>query len=387
MKSERRHELQQNELADQLDKARTWIEPYAVPILLVVIAVTVIGMGYNFMTTRAVSDRSEATFDLLLSSNTLPGAEADAEAYNQVVTKFPESPQANIASLAKGDIFLSRAINAMFRDRDEANSLLGDAEKAYQAAMEGSTSNLIRSRAQFGLAQTAEAKPDLAAAKEAYEKVIAYNESEAMVELAKRRIADLENADVKEFAEWFAKQEPTNFQPAEIPGMPSGVNLPDQPTINLPDFGLPNAPAEGSEEEPAKSIGDAIGGQPSNQPLPENPDIAVPDPNAPAAPAEEAASGAEVPPAEPAAGEEPMTEAATPADPPATEEPAAEEPAAEEPATEEPATEKPAPAEEPVTEEPAPAEEPAGTDGGEAGDESPAETPADDSGDGSLESR
>ncbi len=415
MKNERRHELQQNELADQLVKARTWIEPYVVPILVAVILVAVISGGYNFFKSRAVSQRSEATFDLLFSTIAQPGGSEDAEAYNAVTTKFPETAAAEIAALSKADVYLANGVDAMFTDRDEAKGLLDDAEKAYRQVTTESTSTLMKSRAFYGLAQTLESKGDVEDAKEAFQTVIDLNESEAMSKAAARRLKALDSADIQAFVSWFAQQEPNAFDPAASPGMPSGTGLPGAPDMQFPGV-TPPATGDG-EVVPGltDALNNALGGTTSSEPLPENPDIEVPadgtpveppaandsqievpaEPTEPAMepPASETPAATEPPateppatePAatEPAATEPPATEppatepAATEppaADPPAADPPATDPPAADPPATEPPATEPPAtepPATEPPATEPPPAEEPP-ADEPPAGDEPPA---------------
>ncbi|XZE54434.1 hypothetical protein SH139x_000398 [Planctomycetaceae bacterium SH139] len=379
MKNERRHELQQNELADQLVKARTWIEPYVVPILVAVILVALISGGYNFFKSRAVSQRSEATFDLLFSTIAEPGGSEDAEAYNAVTTKFPETAAAEIAALSKADVYLANGVDAMFTDREEAKGLLDDAEKAYLQVTTESTSTLMKSRAFYGLAQTLESKGDVEGAKEAFQTVIDLNESEAMSKAAARRLKSLDSADIQAFVSWFAQQQPSAFDPAASPGMPSGTGLPGSPDMQFPGV-APPATGDG-EVVPGltDALNNALGGTTSSEPLPENPDIEVPaegtpvEPPAandslievPAEPTEPAmdSPASETPATEPPATEPPATEPAA-TEPPATEPPATEPPATEPPTTEPPATESPA-TEPPATEPPAtepPATEPPATE-------------------------
>lgn len=301
MKSERRHHLQQNELAGHLGKARHWIEPYTVPLLAGVVVIILGVLVFGFFRSRSDNQRSDATLGLLLST-----AQEDAEAYNLVSTDFAGTPPAVIASLAKADAFLREGIEAMYTDRELSKSRLEDAEAAYREVIDETKTTLLKSRAYYGLAQTLETQGNLEAAIEAYQQVIQVHESEAMVQVAEDRIAALERPGTQEFVSWFAEQKPTAFDPGAPPGMPDASSLPE-----MPDFTLPGL----------------------------NPSAVTP----PANPADATSEAADD---DPAATEQLAAES------PVTEEPVTEEPLTEEPLTEEPVTEEPT-AEEPAVEEPA----------------------------------
>ena len=148
MKSERRHQLQQNELAGQIDAARNWLEPYLVPILVGIIAVTVIGIGVSFYQSQSASQRSDATLDMLFSTAVQPGVGEDPEAFAHVTEAFGgEGPPAMIAALAKADIYLAGGIEALFTDREEAKTKLEEAVKSYKQVLETARMPLLRSRA------------------------------------------------------------------------------------------------------------------------------------------------------------------------------------------------------------------------------------------------
>jgi hypothetical protein len=362
MDNERRHELQQNELAGQIVKARTWIEPYVVPILAVVIAVTLVGIIYNFIQSQRSSGRSEATMELLFATAMDPVVGEDAEAYDRVAQNFAGTAPADIARIAKADIFLAQGIEALFRDRVEAEGRLADAVDAYQNVLETTSIGILKSRAQFGLAQAYESQGKLSSAIEAYEKVIQSAESEKMTQVAQSRIAMLKRPDTEAFVTWFGSQNPSDFDPAATPGMPSGSGIP-----GMPDFQFPGVePVEGDSPlgtgAPSETMGNLLQGPLSSGTgsLPEGGEFTLPVEGQETTPATEtpAESPAIVPPApadpagnQPAPGNQPVET------PPAGEPAVSEEPATEEPATEEPATEEPAAEEPPVTEVPAPASE------------------------------
>lgn len=377
MDNERRHQLQQNELADQLDKAKTWIEPYVVPILVGVIAITLVGIVVNFVQSQRSSGRSEATLDLLFSTAVGPSGEEDPEVLDRVAKNFAGTTQAQMALISKADIYLAQGIEALFTDRSEAETLLKDAESAYEQVLETTDVSLLKSRAQFGLAQTLESQGKVDEAIAAFEKLAQMNESEGMTEVAESRIAMLKRPETQAFAAWFAEQKPQAFDPATPPGLPGMDQIPGMPSIQLPGM----EPVTGDDGATGTSgstspLSDLLNGamNSSDKPVEDNPAIQLPsettseDSPAPAEPAEPAveettpdAPASDGAPAEEPAAEEPKPEAPT-ADTPAPEQPT-ESPAAETPA-EQPASEpagEPAPAEEPAT-EPAPAEQPPAED-------------------------
>ena len=68
-KTDRRHELQQNELAAYLEKANTYIEPYSKPILGVVLVLMAFGVFWSFYSSEQNADSSFATQRLIQETN------------------------------------------------------------------------------------------------------------------------------------------------------------------------------------------------------------------------------------------------------------------------------------------------------------------------------
>ena len=376
MKSERRHELQQNYLADLLGTQLRKIENYTKLIAVVIVGLVVAAVAWGLYRSAEVGTRSDATLELLQNAGI-----GDPEALGQVGDRYPNTPAGELAKLYQADVLLANGIAAQFNDREEAETQLADALKRYSEAAGASSDTLIRSRANFGIARTHESLGQVDKAIEAYKKVVSIGESDAMIKAAQQRIEALQNPETQEFLVWFERQDFRPADPSQPPMMPSGGSLPDIPDLDLPDVSPLNFPAELRGEA---SEGPAPGtlNLPQGDEAPQAADETQP-------PAEQNAV------AEPAMESEPAAPAPveTPAETPATEPPAAEpevapatEPAAEpttQPATE-PATE-PAPATEsapePVTEaEPAaePDAEPATEPSAEPATEPAADEPAGD---------
>ncbi len=364
MNSERRHELQQNYLADLLGTQLRKIENYTKLIAVVIVGVVIAVVGWGLYRSAEVGTRSDATLELLQNAGS-----GDPEALGQVGDRYPGTPAGALAKLYQADVLLANGIAAQFNDREEAQTQLTEALKRYTEAAGASSDTLVRSRANFGIARTQESLGQVDKAIEAYKHVVSIGESDAMIKAAQQRIEALQNPDTQEFLTWFERQDFRPADPALPPTMPSGGSLPDIPDLDLPEVSPLNVPAElrgEASEGPAPGELNLPQGAETESPASEAQPPAEQEPAA--EPAMEAEPASPAPAAEPATEPAPAPETAPTSEPEAapTPEPAAEttpEPASE-PATE--PTVEPAP--EPATEA-EPAAEP-------AADESPAEEPA-----------
>ncbi|MEM8671277.1 MAG: tetratricopeptide repeat protein [Planctomycetota bacterium] len=264
MKSDRRHELQQNDLAIYLNKINKSIEPYS-KVIAIAVGVLIVGaISFGLYRSQQTANRSDATLQLIQANGVkLP------EEYLAVSEDYPDTAAGSWARLYQANEYLASGIQALYTNREDAESLLSDATSTFNRALEGSKDRLLVSRAHFGIARAAESLGNVEDAIAAYEEVISVNESEAMVELAEKRIETLKKPATEEFLVWFAEQD---FSPKDPPMPPIGdlnpANVPDEPSTDLPglklDFGagierdldggigLPEgaAPEEGSNEEP-----------------------------------------------------------------------------------------------------------------------------------------
>jgi len=233
MKSERRHELQQNDLAIYLNKVNQSIEPYSRLIAIGVAVLIVGGISWGLYNSQQTGKRSDATLQLIQASST-----QDAEDLLTVSESYPETAAGAWARLYQGKQYLSEGVQALYSNRTNAEQLLEDAQAAFENALARSNDRLLVSRAHFGIARAAESLGNLEEAIAAYEEVIAVNESEAMVEMAERRIEILNNPDTKDFLAWFADQDFAPADPSMPPSLPGADSLPELPDLSLPDLSL-----------------------------------------------------------------------------------------------------------------------------------------------------
>ncbi|MEM6363858.1 MAG: tetratricopeptide repeat protein [Planctomycetota bacterium] len=228
--SERQHELQQNALAAFLVKANTAIEPYSKPIAVGVTAVFALLIGGGIYTSRASDNRSDATLQLIEAAGT-----GDIDSLSQIAANYPDTSAAAWSMLYQGGQKMAAGFSSLFNSRAEAEELLDEAERAYEDALAMSDDIVIQSRAQFGLARISEALGEVDEAITRYEAAAEAGESEAMIAEARQRINRLSQPQAQAFLAWFNEQDFSPAEPSLPPSLPDLEELPDVPTIELPD--------------------------------------------------------------------------------------------------------------------------------------------------------
>ncbi|MDA8743388.1 tetratricopeptide repeat protein [Rubripirellula amarantea] len=234
--NDRRHELQENELAVHIGRINQSIEPYSKLIAVVVGALFIAGIAWLFYSTQQTEQRSDATLELIQAADS-----GDPEVLATVSDTYPGTIAGNWARVYQGNEYLAQGIDALYKDRENAAQLLGDARNAFSNSLVNASDPLLLSRAHFGLARTAESLGELDEAVEQYKKTIAIGESEAMIEKAQSRIDSLAKADTKQFLAWFADQDFSPAEPSLPPSLPDANELPDLPdlSLDLPELDLP----------------------------------------------------------------------------------------------------------------------------------------------------
>jgi predicted negative regulator of RcsB-dependent stress response len=293
MKTERRHELQTNVLANSLAR---WIEaakPYSRAALAVVIVVAAALFGWAYLSsqnTRHVADGWTEFFDAVGGRNPDP-----RELLRDISTRYSGTMVAQWARLTLADIELDEGTNRLLQDRKPARDELREASQSFQSLLREASHPTILQRATFGLARAHEALGELEKARNEYRSLATQWPEGPYAAAAKARANDLEQAGTKGFYDWLAKYEP----PAPLskaPGTP-GVR-PD--FLTEPDSGgiltLPSA----TPAAPGPTLPSAITEPAAEKPKSDEPPAATsPDAAKPAeAPAEKPAEPA--PPANPA---------------------------------------------------------------------------------------
>ncbi len=295
MKTERRHELQHNALADKVAAFIDAAEPYSRAILAGVVLVMALIFAYIFISTRqaeALAHGWDSFFDAMGSGN----PEQTAAMLLDTADKYPDTHVAEWARLASADLTLAQSIDRALTDKADAREHIKRALELYEK-LRKSDERAIYERATFGMARAHESLNELDKARTEYEAVA--KNGGAYAGLAALRAKELNTADQKEFYDWYAKYEPK--PPASKPdkkpdfnddslGGPSDTLPPVRPADMSPpaDSSAPAetaAPADSAAppESPAPADGatdDKAGAAASATPAP-----ATPAPSAPAAPA------------------------------------------------------------------------------------------------------
>lgn len=320
MKTERRHELQTNMLAD---KMAAWIEaaePYSRAILAGIVAIVVIAFAVVYISAQHNEQVAKA-WDQVLDAL----GKQDVGQLNETAAQYPRTAVADWARLMAADLALARGSAQVFQDKKDAQDEIRRAADLYEELKNSTDFDEVQEKAIYGLARAEESLGELQKAKPLYKAVADRGGTYAAV--AQQRWDDLQRTEVKEFYDWYAKYEPP--RPSEQPD-----KRPDFLNDNLDNTSPLQLPKSITERLPTTVTPPAAGESPvGDEPVP----TVVPKKSAEEKPAAETpATSAEKPAAEkdaaPPAAEKPAADSGD-ARPPLAEKPA-EKPASEKSAAE-----------------------------------------------------
>lgn len=307
MKTERRHELETNVLAQQLGRSIDNVRPYSSTITLVLVVGVVVVLAVLYITRQSARSAAEAWTNYYHA--TADGTDVDL--LEQTVKEHPNTPVSDWAQLAIADYSLNRGTALLLRDKSGAKTQLTEAAEQYRELSTNARVDEVRQRALFNLGLAYESLGQTDEAVEAYESV-----EGVLAEVAKTRAEAAKKNEVKDFYDWFVKAEPATpflpehgLAPGERPAF--DVESPDDSPFRLPANITDSLPGTGDVELPSAFD------PPTSTPAPEAP---ATEPEAAETPADAEAPVAETPAADAPAPETPA-EAQEPA---ATEAPASE---------------------------------------------------------------
>lgn len=231
MKTERRHELQENELANWLGDLIRKIQPYGRVIIgVLVLAVTLIAA------TSYVGSRNLQADQAAWTEYYDAAATGDPEQLVEVATNFPGTVAAGWALQSAADLSLSQAVEQSFRDRKLAKENLDAAKQTYKSVIDAyANEDMLLQRATFGLGKTLETAGDFDGAKQQYQKVVDKWPDSEISGLAQERLAKVESPETQAWYAWFEAQEPPS---SSLNDASLFQNLPNTPAE--PDFDFPN---------------------------------------------------------------------------------------------------------------------------------------------------
>jgi hypothetical protein len=241
MKSEERHKLQQNELADYLIKGAAKIKPYQNAILggIILVLVIILLIHWRNGSSEKVVAAANTQFSTALDNSLTSGEPSELQG---VVKDYSNVPVATLAALTAADSYLNNGSTLLFKDKAKANVDLGKAADLYQEWLPKLTQPLLSARARFGLARVKECQNLLSEAEKNYKEVMDKWPEGPYGVLAARRLEDLKRPATKLFYDnKFAKYEPTSFK--DDSGISDKMplfdpkNLPKEPVYQPGSFG------------------------------------------------------------------------------------------------------------------------------------------------------
>jgi len=235
MKAEKRHELEQNELADWLGEQIEAAKPYVPTIGIVLVGGTLVILLVIYLmgTGGAASARA---WSLYFSAFNERDPELPLEAFAK---EMPHTPAALWAVQSVGDIHLSRGSMQLFSDREEAKKSLEKAETALKQVKAEAKDKMLKTRANLSLAKLYETLCRPEEAKKLYQEIAEVEKDSVVGQIAQRAVKRLSDPREVELLAWFAEQKPRRPSPGMgtggLPGLPN--DLPERPDLSLPGLG------------------------------------------------------------------------------------------------------------------------------------------------------
>lgn len=224
MKSEERHQLEQNELADWLTKLIGRGKQYVPHVAAAVVLLFAVMWVYGLIAASRENKRGEAWRQFF-----------DAQTPEQIEVVSERHPGADLAPYAKlkiAQMLFQDGKAKLFNDRNDAVSKLDKATKAFEeVAAKAEFGSLLKSQALFGIAVCKETTGAINDAIAAYKRVIADCKDSGEAAYAERQLKLLESPEGKDF---YAKV--ANYRPkATSTDLPPKVDNPAAVPFPVPD--------------------------------------------------------------------------------------------------------------------------------------------------------
>jgi hypothetical protein len=325
MKAERRHELQENQLAAWLSGKYVDARPYLTAGVAILAGAALIWVVWNWYSRSTASARDELWNNFYQAASE-SSANEDTP-LREFISEHSKDPVGIAARQRLAFIQMGKGADAQLFSRETSMAAYQEAIDLFDEVRELTDDESLRRFAALQIALCHESRYDLDAAIKEYEAIVTQYKGTAEADRASSRLEDLKNPATKDFYAWHRIVNPA----ATTPTAPNTViepatdlnNLPDSPPADPMPPADPATPANPATTTPAPTTDPVTTDPVTTDPVTTDP--ATTDPATPANP---------TPPANPT-GE-------PPAGPPPTESPAPEAPNGENPAGESPAAEPPA---------------------------------------------
>jgi len=235
MKAERRHELQENELAHWLQQQIEGVKPHgrliAWSVAAAVAACALVIVGMNYYGASRTAGWSE-----YIQAAELEGGEG----LTQVADAYPKSPAGMWAACMAADQDLTLGTVDLYSDRDKGEKLINKAILGFNTVLEHSHSAVLIQRALFGVGVAYESLAEFEKAEGYYQRLIDEYPETTLAKTAKERKAAVNDRHALEDVAFFYEQDLSEYRRPTDSGGPGGM-MPGMPGLSPPDAGLPGA--------------------------------------------------------------------------------------------------------------------------------------------------
>ncbi len=207
MQSDRRHELETNDLADSATALVARFQPYLLPVGLAAAALLIGMLVWTLVDSRRVAEREEGWDACLAAMGT-----GQVSALEAVAARYQGTPVAQWSRLVTADGLLDQGARLVSSDRAQAEQRLQAAAATYAGLIAGTPLEFVAERATFGLARARENLGSLEEARSGYEAVVREYPASAVRPLAEARIAALGRESTRQWYDWFFQQKPAPTQ-------------------------------------------------------------------------------------------------------------------------------------------------------------------------------
>lgn len=218
MKTERRHELETNVLADRLAHTADRIEPYRRVIVVLLAAFAFLAFAYSYMAGNQQQKLAEGweRYDAALRA---PIAEGRRKRLEETLANHAGEPVAAWAELWLADDELAEGIDKLFLDKSDAKDLLKSAINRF-SSVNASGPPMLQQRAMMGLAHAYESLGKLDEARKAYDTLLKTFPDGPLAQAAEARRLALDKEATKQFYAWFSEYTPPTVDFSRDPGKP-----------------------------------------------------------------------------------------------------------------------------------------------------------------------
>lgn len=247
MDSDRRHTLEENDLAETtaalLERLRPHLATVSVAVALVLVGIT----AWTLIDAQRTA-AGAASWDAAVTAFT----ERNPARLEEVVRRYPGSPAAQWSQLVLAESAIAEGSQLLFADRAKARERLENAARVYSGLLAERPQAMVAERATFGLAKARENLGEIDEALQGYRAVVAEHPAGALSELAGQRAAALARPSTREWYAWFAEQRPA-APPAADPAGSSSATPEAPPPTDAESPAAAAAPAGPGSAGPAGS--------------------------------------------------------------------------------------------------------------------------------------